>query len=207
MPTSNPDPYLALAFSPGNRLLRALWGIVYSVLFRTSPRPCHRWRAFLLRCFGAKLGANVKIYPRVSIWAPWNLVCADTVAVADEAIIYNPSVITLGSHSIISQQAYLCGATHDYDDPKFALVSLPISIGQYAWVCARASVQAGVRLGEGAILALGSVASRDLEPWTIYGGIPARRIKTRKNITETRCEKVVDQRSSEQVACPSEHVV
>lgn len=200
MPTNNADPYLAPAFPPGNRLLRAMWGMVYSLLFRTSPRPCHRWRAFLLRCFGAKLGANVKIYPRASIWAPWNLVCADTVAVADEAIIYNPSVITLGSHSIISQQAYLCGAMHDYDDPQFTFMSLPISIGEYAWVCARASVQPGVRLGEGAILALGSVASRDLEPWTIYGGIPARPIKARKHIKQASCAEVVDQLPSEHVA-------
>jgi putative colanic acid biosynthesis acetyltransferase WcaF len=196
MSTSNTDPYLMPAFPPGNRVLRAMWGVVYSLLFRTSPRPCHRWRAFLLRCFGAKLGTDVKIYPRASIWAPWNLVCADTVAIADEAIIYNPSVITLGSHSIISQQAYLCGATHDYDDPDFPLISFPISIGEYAWVCARASVQPGVRLGEGSILALGSVASRDLEPWTVYGGIPARPIKARKNIKQMRSEEAIEQLSS-----------
>src|SRR5713101_2265343 len=62
MPSGNPDPYLVPAFSLRNRLLRAGWGFVYTVLFRTSPRPLHRWRAFLLRCFGAKLGRNVHIY-------------------------------------------------------------------------------------------------------------------------------------------------
>src|SRR5204862_2009364 len=133
----------------GNRLRRAGWGLVYSVLFRTSPRPFHRWRAFLLRCFGAKLAKNVHIYPKASIWAPWNLVCADLATIADEAIIYNPCVVALGSRAIISQQAYLCGATHMYEDPNFPLVSFPISVGSYAWVCARATVQAGVQLGEG----------------------------------------------------------
>jgi putative colanic acid biosynthesis acetyltransferase WcaF len=188
--TEGIDPYLIPPFSLGNRLRRALWRVVYVLLFRTSPRPLHAWRAFLLRCFGAKLGRNTRFYPKASIWAPWNLTCAELVAVADEAIIYNPSAVTLGSHSIISQQAYLCGATHDYEDPNFRLLSLPITIGEYAWVCARATIQPGVLVGEGAILALGSVACRDLDPWTIYGGIPARRIKKRRNIPDKDGEAV-----------------
>ncbi len=192
MPSGNPDPYLVPAFSLRNRLLRAGWGFVYTVLFRTSPRPLHRWRAFLLRCFGAKLGRNVHIYPRASIWAPWNLVCADLATIADDAIVYNPGIVSLGSHSIISQQAYLCGATHAYEDPSFPLVSFPISIGEYAWVCARATVQAGVQVGNGAILALGSVASKDLEPWWVYGGIPARKIKARANITGSASPVSID---------------
>jgi putative colanic acid biosynthesis acetyltransferase WcaF len=136
--------------------------------------------------FGAKLGNNVHIYPKAKIWAPWNLVCEDVVAVADDAIIYNPSTVRLGSHCVISQEAYLCGATHDYEDPTFPLVSFPISIGQRAWICARATVQPGIKVGEGAVLALGSVAVKDLEPWVVYGGVPARKIKQRtvSNLTE-----------------------
>jgi putative colanic acid biosynthesis acetyltransferase WcaF len=176
---SEADPYLAPAFPLSNRLLRAAWGIVYVVFFRTSPRPFHAWRVFLLRCFGAKLGKNCHIYGRARIWAPWNLKCDEQATIGDEAIVYNPALITLGSHAIVSQQAYLCGATHDYEDPKFPLVALPISIGPYAWVCARATVQPGVSMGAGAILALGGVASRNLEPWAVYAGIPARRIKDR----------------------------
>ena len=101
------------------------------------------------------------------------------VAIADEVIVYNPRLITLGSHAIISQQAYLCGATHNYDLPEFPMVSSPISVGSYAWVCARAAVQPGVSVGEGAVLGFGSIATRDLEPWSVYAGIPARRIKNR----------------------------
>ncbi len=179
MPLHRPDPYLVPAFSFRNRLLRLGWGIVYACLFRPSPRPFHAWRRFLLRNFGAKLGKGCHIYPSVRIWAPWNLVCGDVVAVADEAIIYNPSPITLGSHATISQQAYLCGATHDYEVPEFPLISSPISVGAYAWVCARATVQPGVTVAEGAVLALGSIATRNLEPWSVYAGIPARKIKDR----------------------------
>jgi putative colanic acid biosynthesis acetyltransferase WcaF len=179
MTNSRYDPYLVPAFPMKSRLLRGAWGIVYALLFRTSPRPCHRWRAFLLSCFGAKLGENCHIYGKARIWAPWNLVCEDQATVGDDAIIYNPEHISLGSHAIVSQQAYLCAATHDYEDPAFPLIAFPISVGSYAWICARATVQPGISVGEGAVLALGSVATRDLEPWTVYAGVPARKVKTR----------------------------
>jgi putative colanic acid biosynthesis acetyltransferase WcaF len=184
--TAQTDPYLAAAFPFPNRARRALWGLVYAVFFRPSPRPFHAWRAFLLQCFGAKLARNCHIYASARIWAPWNLVCEELATIGDEAMVYNPARITLGSHAIVSQQAYLCGATHDYDDPKFPLIAFPITIGAYAWVCARATVQAGVTLGEGSVLALGSVATRDLEPWTVYGGMPARKIKMRRKTQPSR---------------------
>ena len=179
MQASNSDPYLAPSFSVGNRLSRFAWGIVYAVLFRPSPRPMHAWRSFLLRCFGATMGPSCHIYPKATIWAPWNLRCGYQATVADGATIYNPKPITLGTHAIISQEAYLCGATHDYEDPAFPLVASEIVIGPYAWVCARATVQPGVSLGEGAVLALGAVATRDLESWSVYAGVPARKVKTR----------------------------
>ena len=173
------DPYLRPSFSLSNRLGRFAWKVVYSLLFRTSPRPLHAWRAMLLRWFGAKLGENCHIYPGAEIWAPWNLNCGDVVAIADGAIIYNPSPVFLGSHSVISQQAYLCGASHDYNESDFPLISAPIWIDAHAWICARATVQMGIRVAEGAILALGAIATSDLEPQSIYAGIPARKIKDR----------------------------
>jgi putative colanic acid biosynthesis acetyltransferase WcaF len=133
----------------------------------------------LLRAFGARIGPNSRIYPKARIWAPWNLECEDLVAIADDAIVYNPALVRLGSHSIVSEQAYLCGATHDYLSPDFPMVSAPITIERYAWICARASVQMGVTVHEGAILGLGAVATGDLQPWSIYVGVPARRVKAR----------------------------
>jgi putative colanic acid biosynthesis acetyltransferase WcaF len=173
------DPYLSPSFSVSNRMGRLAWSIVWTLLFRTSPRPLHSWRAFLLRCFGAKLGPNCHFYPKSRVWAPWNLECADGVSLGDEAEIYNPSPVSLGSHAIVSQQAYICGATHDYNDPAFPLISFPMSVGAYSWVCARASVCPGVNVGEGAVLGLASVATRDLEPWTVYAGAPAQMLKRR----------------------------
>ena len=173
------DPTLRPAFSLSNRLRRVLWNIVYAVLYRLSPRPFHAWRAMLLRLFGAKLGPACHFYPRARVWAPWNLICEERVSVADDAELYNPSPLYMGSHCIVSQGAYICGATHEYNNPEFRLVHFPMRLGPYSWVCARATVNPGVNLGTGAILALGSVATRDLEPFGIYAGIPARKISQR----------------------------
>jgi putative colanic acid biosynthesis acetyltransferase WcaF len=174
------DPYLRPAFSLQDRLRRLNWNLCWAILYRTSPRPLHSWRAFLLRLFGAKMGPDCHFYPRSKVWAPWNLICAEQVTAGDGAEIYNPAPVTLGSHAILSQDAYVCAATHDYDDPAFPLIAYAMEIGAYAWVCARASVAPGVNVGEGAVLGLGSVATRSLDPWTVYAGVPAVKVKERR---------------------------
>ncbi len=174
------DPYLRPAFSSRDRRRRLVWNICYALLYRISPRPLHGWRSFLLRGFGATMGPNCHFYPRSKVWAPWNLICADQVTAADGAEIYNPAPVRLGSHAILSQDAYLCAATHDYDDASFPLIAFAMEVGAYAWVCARASVAPGVNIGEGAVLGLGSVATRPLDPWTVYAGTPAVKVKDRK---------------------------
>ena len=174
------DPYLRPAFSLQDRLRRLNWNLCWAILYRTSPRPLHSWRAFLLRLFGAKMGPDCHFYPGSKVWAPWNLICAEQVTAGDGAEIYNPAPVTLGSHAILSQEAYVCGATHDYDDPAFPLIAYATNIGAYAWVCARASVAPGVNIGEGVVLGLGSVATRNLDPWGVYAGVPAVKVKERR---------------------------
>lgn len=179
-PVPAADPYLKAQNTLANRAARALWQVVWLLLFRPSPRPLHAWRALLLRCFGARLGPHCRIYPGAQIWAPWKLHCDEAACIADGAEVYNQATVTLGSHAIISQQAYLCSATHDVHDPDFPLVASPITVGARAWICARATVMPGITVGEGAVLALGAVATQSLEPWTVYGGIPARKLGARQ---------------------------
>ena len=178
------DPYLRPAFTLRNRLMRVLWGLVWLLLYRPSPRPMHSWRVMLLRLFGATMGPNCHFYPKARIWAPWNLVCADQVTAADGVEIYNPAPMHFGSHAIVSQDAYLCGATHDYNSAAFPLIAYEMRFGAYCWVCARASVGPGVNVGEGAVLGMSAVATRSLEPWTVYAGNPATAVKTRVNTME-----------------------
>lgn len=178
--TPGAHPHLQPATTLANRAGRALWGAVWLLLFRPSPRPLHAWRALLLRLFGARIGRGCHIYPGARIWAPWNLVCADAVCIASDAVVYNPAPVLLGAHAVVSQEAYLCAAGHDFDDPAFPMISRPIEVGAHAWIAARATVCAGVVVGPGAVLGLGAVAARDLLPWTVYAGVPARALRGRR---------------------------
>lgn len=173
----NLNTHTGPSFPFRNRLARWCWNLVYSILFRTSPRPFHRWRSCLLRLFGAKIGANCHIYPNAKIWAPWNLVCGDSIGVADDAELYNPDKIEIGNFGVISQGAYLCTASHDYTKSGFPLIAMPIKIGAKAWVSARAIVLMGVRIGEGAVIGAGSVVTKEMPPWTVCAGNPCRVLK------------------------------
>jgi len=98
---------------------------------------------------------------------------------ANDVDCYSVAEITLGDFATVSQQAMLCTATHDYNDVYFQLVTRPIVIGPRAWVGARAFVGPGVNVGEGAVVGAVSSVFRDVEPWTVIGGNPARFLKTR----------------------------
>jgi putative colanic acid biosynthesis acetyltransferase WcaF len=158
---------------------RVAWSLA-SLLFRLSPRPCHAWRCFLLRRFGAKIGRHVHIYPTVRIQHPWLLEVGDYAAIGEEARIYNLGSIKIGPRATISQHAYLCAGSHDHASPDMRLLKLPIAVGADAWVCADAFVGPGVSVGEGAVVGARAAAFSDVPPWTIVGGNPAKYIKERQ---------------------------
>lgn len=163
-----------------NRLGRAAWGVVYWTLFRFSPRPLHGWRRFLLRCFGAKIGPGAVVHSSVQIWAPWNLEMAAHACLAFGVDCYCVDHVYLGPRATVSQYGFLCTASHDLDDPATPLITKPIRLESNAWVFAGAFIGPGVTLGEGAVAAARAVVVKDVAPWTIVGGNPARVIRERK---------------------------
>jgi len=164
-------------YSVSNRLARLSWRAVCALLFRWSPRPLHSWRSFLLRCFGARLGAGCHIYASAKIWAPWNLECGPWACIADGAEVYNPVKISIGEGAVISQDAYLCAASHDYADPAFPLIHGTIVIGKKAWVAARAIVLMGTTIGDRSVVGAGRVVTKDVPPDSVCAGNPARVVK------------------------------
>jgi putative colanic acid biosynthesis acetyltransferase WcaF len=169
-------------YSFGEMIRRVLWALAQP-LFRFSPRPCFGWRRFLLRCFGAKIGRNVHVYPSATIYFPWNMEAGDESAIGEYAFIYNLGRVTIGARATISHCAHLCAGTHDHTKSDFPLVRPPIMIGPEAWICAEAFVGPGVAIGEGAIVGAGSVVMKDVKPWMIVVGNPARESK-RREITQ-----------------------
>jgi putative colanic acid biosynthesis acetyltransferase WcaF len=98
--------------------------------------------------------------------------------------IYNPGGLYLGTHVILSQDSYICGATHDYNSSRFTYLMKRIELKKYCWVGAKAIVLPGV-IGEiGSVLGAGSVISKNMEPWAVYAGNPARMVKPRINFID-----------------------
>ena len=172
--------YVGKNFSAKNRLGRALWILVYNIFFRFSPKPLSGWRNFILKTFGATIGREVIVYPGAKIWAPWNIKLADRSAIANGATLYSQDVIAVGEGAVISQGAYLCAGTHDYNHPAFPLVTTPIEIGSFAWIAAEAFIHPGVHIGEGCVIGARSVVIKDMPAWMVCAGNPCQPLKSRE---------------------------
>jgi len=156
----------------------ALWLLVQFFLVR-SWLPGSRHRRVLLRWFGAIVGDRVVIKSGLRVKFPWRLEIANDVWLGQDVWIDNLATVSIESDVCISQGVYLCTGSHDWRLSTFPLITRPIIVESGAWIGAHSCVASGVRVGTQAILALGSVATRDLRPGWISQGNPAIPIKLR----------------------------
>lgn len=164
-----------------SKIMRAVWNIVWLLFFRTTPRGfLNGWRILLLRLFGAKIGKHCVVHPSCKVWQPWKLSTGDYVALSESVNCYSVDKITIGHSVTISQEVFLCCASHDITSPIMELTFRPIRIQSQAWVSARAFVGPGVTVGEGAVVGACAVVTRDVEPWCVVVGNPAHKVKQRE---------------------------
>ena len=162
------------------KLKRLAWLIVWALLVQWLPYFIgRRWRVFLLTLFGMKHCGHVGVYPSCRVWAPWNIKLGSWVAIDDEVNLYSADKIKIGTKVAISREAFICTASHDITKPNRPLITAPITICDGVWIGARAIILPGVTVGEGAVVAAGAVVTKDVEPWTVVGGNPAKFLKKR----------------------------
>lgn len=159
-----------------------LWYFVNAFFFLNPAFPFRSIKAGLLRLFGARVGKGVVIHPGVNIKYPWKLTIGDHCWIGQRAWLDNIDQLTLGNHVVISQGAMIVQGSHDYKKPHYPTYSKPVHLEDGSWVGAGAIVTLGVRFGSHAVLAVGSVATKDLEPYSIYQGNPA--VKVRERVIE-----------------------
>lgn len=169
---TEPKPY---------RIRRAIWCVVNATIFRCiiSTR-LRSVRNLILRAFGARLPLSVCVYPTCKIWAPWNLSMEVGSCIGPHTQIYNKDIIKIGKNVTVSQESFLCTASHDIRTPNMQLVTAPIVLKDGAWVAARAFVGMGVTIGEGGVVGACACVFKDVPPYTVVGGNPAKVINTRK---------------------------
>jgi putative colanic acid biosynthesis acetyltransferase WcaF len=161
------------------RIGRVLWAIVQATAFRCSPHNAYRWRAALLRLFGANLARDVRVRRTVRIEVPWHLTVGEDSAIGDFAIVYSLGPITIGRYVTVSQYAHLCAGTHDATNRRMTLLRPPIRLEDDVWVAADAFVGPGVTVGARTILGARASAFSDLPPDVVAVGNPAKPIKRR----------------------------
>tara|TARA_R110002012_G_scaffold220618_1_gene392277 strand:+ start:29047 stop:29607 length:561 start_codon:yes stop_codon:yes gene_type:complete len=175
----NLSQYTNAWYKPGSKLKCGVWYFINVIILKSSWLPFSGFRVGLLRVFGAKIGANVVIKPGVSIKYPWKLTVGDNTWIGEQVWIDNLDTITIGSDVCISQGAMLLSGNHDYTSVTFDLILAPIHLESGVWIGANCLVCNGAVIGSHAVLTAGSVASSDLEPFSIYRGNPAVKIKNR----------------------------
>lgn len=172
--------YNNCCYKPGDSAAkRILWHYVNGLVFKTSLFPVYGFKIALLRAFGAQVGKGVTIKPNVNIKYPWNLVIGDYSWIGEEVWIDSLVMVTIGANACISQGAMILTGSHNYKKSKFDLITGAVVLEEGAWIGAKAIVNQGVTAGSHAVLTAGSVATKNLEAYSVYQGNPAVKIRDR----------------------------
>ena len=166
-------------YEPGSAIKRGLWYIVSLVFFQSYLFPFSSLKRFLLRMFGAQIAGGVVIKPCVLIKYPWFLKVDKNTWIGEKAWIDNLALVTIGANVSVSQGAMLLTGNHNYKKPAFDLEVYPILIEDGVWIGAKSVVCPGVTCGSHSVLSVGSVATKNLEPYQIYAGNPATALRER----------------------------
>lgn len=156
-----------------------LWYFVSSLFFTNRFNPSSSLKVFLLRSFGARIGTGVVIKPQVTIKYPWLLDIGDHVWIGENVWIDNLVEIIIGDNCCISQGATLLTGNHNYKKTTFDLISKSIELEDGVWIGARSVVCLGVRCFSHSMLTVGSVATKNLEAYSVYQGNPAKLLRRR----------------------------
>jgi len=166
-------------YYPGPLWKRALWYLVNVMFFRSRLNPFSGLKVFFLQLFGADIGRGVVIKPGVSIKYPWKLSVGKNSWIGEGVWIDNLAQVTLGANVCLSQGALLLCGNHNYRKPTFDLMVGDITLEDGVWIGAKSVVCPGVTCRSHAVLTAGSVATKDLEAYSICQGNPAVKVRDR----------------------------
>lgn len=166
-------------YKPGSKLKRLLWYFTNELVLKNTLLPFSSPRKLALQLFGAKIGVGVIFKPGINIKYPWHLQIGDHCWIGENVWIDNLAPVTIENQVCLSQGAMLLCGNHNYKKTTFNLMIAPIHLENGVWVGAHAVVCPGITLKSHAILSVKSVANTILEPYSVYKGNPAVKIKDR----------------------------
>lgn len=173
--TFNNDWY----FNGKGPIMVLFWYLINIVFLKNPFNPSSAIKVIMLRLFGAKIGKGVVIKPSVNIKYPWKLMIGDHVWIGENVWIDNLADVVIANNVCISQGAMLLTGNHNYKLSTFDLIIGAITLEDGVWIGAKSVVCPGVKCASHSVLAVGSIATKNLEPYSIYQGNPAIKIKER----------------------------
>lgn len=169
-------------YDPGALAKRVAWYLISLIFFKSFLPLPSILKVYMLRVFGSKIGKRVVIKPSVSIKYPWMLVIGNDVWLGEGVWIDNLAEVIIGSDCCISQGVYICTGSHDWTKPGFDLITRPVKIEDQVWIAAFSKLTPGVKIHQGAVITMGSIASGVISSWGIHSGMPAKLMRKRKII-------------------------
>jgi putative colanic acid biosynthesis acetyltransferase WcaF len=122
----------------------------------------NRLRVLVLRGFGARIGTGTLIRHDVKIDWPWKLEIGNDTWIGESTWIINAEPVVIGSNTCISQGVLLCSGGHDRFSPTLEFDNAPIVIGDSVWICTRATILRGVRVGDGVTIGATALVTSDV---------------------------------------------
>ena len=173
------ESQFASPWTTSERFLRVLWQICWALFCVWTPKPLNEWRLFWLRVFDAKIDGRPFVHQRARIEIPWNLTLHDRACLGDRANAYTLGAIEIGARATVAQEAYLDTGSHDFSRTEIPLVTAKITIGEDAFVGARAFIMPGVTIGARSVIGACSVVTHDVPPDIIAAGNPCKVLRPR----------------------------
>ena len=143
--------------------------------------PSHSLRNICYRAAGIKIGKGSTLHMWANFFEPKNITIGQGTIIGDHAFLDGRAKLTIGNHVDIASSVLIYNSEHDLNKNDFSAIAAPVEIGDYVFVGPRAIILPGVKVGAGAIIAAGAVVTRDVSPFKIVGGVPAKEIGERKN--------------------------
>lgn len=167
----------------GMKVLRVLksWleNVLIFILTLVGYVPVHQFRKFVYRLSGITIGYQSSIHWRTRFYRPWLLKIGKNSIIGNDAMLDARNGITIGDNVSLSMGVWIWTMEHNPQDPYYGAIGGPVMINDYAWISCRVVILPGVTIGTGAVVAAGAVVTKDVPPYAIVGGVPAKVIGKR----------------------------
>jgi maltose O-acetyltransferase len=162
-----------------NRLFNIFLDFELMLLRWVGHLPFHSVRLFFYRLAGIKIGKGSTIHMWCNFFNPSGVEIGEDTIVGNNAFLDGRSLLKIGNHVAIAAQVLVYNSQHDMDSVDFSAKHGKVVIEDYVFIGPRTIILPGVRIGKGAIVAAGAVVTKDIAPFTVVGGIPAKKIRKR----------------------------